>query len=113
MAAGGGDAAWSAWEVAVTFLGGSGLLTSISAIFWFGRKYGQSESQAASLRSDLDSHTANDEKKFDQVEQKIDRMSEKVADTATRGDLRDLGAMIQSGIQALTVRVDSAFRRGE
>lgn len=92
MAAGGGEGAWSVWEIVVTFLGGGGLLTGIGGILWVGRKYGQNEVTMATLRDNLDAHIAGDETMFDELKADIAENAHK-QDQRHEENLKALGKL--------------------
>ena len=125
MAADGAEGAWSAWEIFVTLVSGGALTASISGIFWFGHKAGKNDADLATLRTDLDGYRDAAEREVARVDERMNKMRDKIDGLATREDLHQMGASFQAAIAqmgqgmqqsftALTARIDSAlFRRGD
>jgi hypothetical protein len=127
---------WSAWEICISLVSGGGLVSSLGFVYWIGWKSNQVDSlrnefdehkkadksaQMDAIASQLQEHKQSDTAQFRDVNERIDKITDKLGGLATRDDLHQLNANVQSALSrmgdgmtaafnALTARLDNAFR---
>src|SRR5579863_6813651 len=91
------DGSWSLWEVGISIISSGALTASIVFIFWFGGKTKEVES----LRKEFDEHKKGDADQFTKVNDRMDKISDKIGTLATRDDVNQLSASFQSSLSQM------------